>query len=214
MNQYDKKSIKRYCRSTIMAMNAQRPMDAAERRRDLAFAITLCVLALLVPIFAGAALVAKNKTLAAVIVSDCAIVLALAIGLVNRRRVLRRFYSVPDAHDLVDVRDGAGELDRLAEISPTLLYPAPPLPELLDLFYNWLCNRAIITPGERIEAYRVTAEELEGRLNAPVDPGFEGLLFPLVGHAPDDWRRFGLEGQILNLRLLGDLIKKEDEDKS
>ena len=213
MNQYDKKSIKRYCRSTIMAMNARRPMDAAERRRDLAFAIMLCVLALLVPIFAGAALVAKNKTLAAVIVSDCAIVLALAIGLINRRRVLRRFYSVPDAHKLVDVKEAGGELDRLAQIAPTLLYPAPPLPELLDLFYNWLCNRRIVEPGERLEAYRVTGAELEGRPGIQADPSFECLLFPLEGRMPDDWRRFGLEGQLLNLRLLGDLIKKKDEDK-
>ena len=83
-------------------MNAWRPMDAEEKRRDLALAIALCTLALLVPIFAGAALVAKNKILAAVIVSDCAIVLALIIGLANRCRVLRRFYVVPDAHLLVD----------------------------------------------------------------------------------------------------------------
>ena len=195
-------------------MNAWRPMDAAEKRRDYAFAIMLCTLALLVPIFAGAALVAKNKILAAVIVSDCAIVLALIIGLANRRRVLRRFYVVPDAHLLVDVKEADGELDRLAQISPTLLYPAPPVPELLDLFYNWLCNRRIIEPGERLEACRVTAADLEGRLNAPVAPGFEGLLFPLEGRVPDDWQRVGLEGRILNLRLLGDLIKKEDEDES
>lgn len=194
-------------------MNAWRPMDAAEKRRDYAFAIMLCTLALLVPIFAGAALVAKNKILAAVIVSDCAIVLALIIGLANRRRVLRRFYVVPDAHLLVDVKEAGDELDRLAQISPTLLYPVPPVPELLDLFYNWLCNRRIIEPGERLEACRVTAAELEGRLNAPVAPGFEGLLFPLEGRVPDDWQRFGLEGKILQLRLLGDLIKKEDEDK-
>ena len=195
-------------------MNAWRPMDAAEKRRDYAFAIMLCTLALLVPIFAGAALVAKNKILAAVIVSDCAIVLALIIGLANRRRVLRRFYVVPDAHLLVDVKEAGGELDRLAQISPTLLYPVPPVPELLDLFYNWLCNRRIIEPGERLEACRVTAAELEGWLNDPVAPGFEGLLFPLEGRVPDDWQRVGLEGRILNLRLLGDLIKKEDEDES
>lgn len=196
-----------------MAMNARRPMNAEERRRDYALAIGLCALALLVPIFAGAALAAKNKTLAAVLVSDCAIVLALAIGLLNRRRVLRRFYIVPDAHKLVDVRDGSGELDRLAGISPTLLYPAPPVPELLDLFYNWLCSRKIIEPGVRVEAYSVTTAELEGRLNVSAPPGFEGLLFPLEGRVPDDWRRFGLEGQVLNLRLLGDLIRKEDEEK-
>ena len=196
-----------------MAMNARRPMNAGERRRDYSLAIGLCALALLVPIFAGAALAAKNKTLAAVIVSDCAIVLALSIGLLNRRRVLRRFYIVPDAHKLVDVRDGSGELDRLAGISPTLLYPAPPVPELLDLFYNWLCSRKIIEPGVRLEAYSVTAAELERRLNVSAPPGFEGLLFPLEGRVPDDWRRFGLEGQVLNLRLLGDLIRKEDEEK-
>ena len=195
-------------------MNAWRPMDAAEKRRDLALAIALCTLALLVPIFAGAALVAKNRILAAVIVSDCAIVLALIIGLANRRRVLRRFYVVPDAHLLVDVKEAGGELDRLAQISPTLLYPVPPVPELLDLFYNWLCNRRIIEPGERLEACRVTAADLEGKLNDSVDPGFEGLLFPLEGRVPDDWQRVGLEGRILNLRLLGDLIKKEDEEKS
>ena len=212
MDQYDKKSIKRICRSTIMAMNAQRPMNAAEKRRDYALAISLCVLALLVPIFAGAALVAKNQTLAAVIVSDCAILLALAIGLANRFRVLRRFYAVPDAHKLVEVRDGSGELERLAGIAPTLLYPAPPVPELLDLFYNWLCNRKLVEPGERVEAYRVTADALEGKLNIQADPGFECLLFPLEGRVPDDWRRFGLEGQLLNLRLLGDLIRKEDEE--
>ena len=193
-----------------MAMNAVRPMNAAEKRRDYALAIGLCTLALLVPIFAGAALVAKNKTLAAVIVSDCAIVLALAIGLANRRRVLRRFYTVPDAHKLVDVRDGAGELERLAGVEPTLLYPAPPLPELLDLFYNWLCNRKIVEPGERVDAYRVTATELEGRLNVSAPPGFEGLLFPLEGRVPDDWRRVGIEGNNLKLRLLGDMMKKEN----
>ena len=55
--------------------------------------------------------------------------------------------------------------------------------------------------------------ELEGRPGIQADPSFECLLFPLEGRMPDDWRRFGLEGQLLNLRLLGDLIKKKDEDK-
>ena len=149
-----------------MAMNARRPMNAGERRRDYALAIGLCALALLVPIFAGAALAAKNKTLAAVIVGDCAIVLALAIGLLNRRRVLRRFYIVPDAHKLVDVRDGSGELDRLAKISPTLLYPAPPVPELLDLFYNWLCSRKIIEPGGGLQRYGNRVRRAAERFNA------------------------------------------------
>ena len=193
-----------------MAMNAERPMDAAEKRRDYAFAIMLCVLALLVPLAAGAVLAALGKMRAAVIVSVYSVALALTIGLANRLRVLRRFYIMPDAHTFVDVRDGSGELDRLAKISPTLLFPAPPLPELLDLFYNWLCNRKIIEPGERVEAWRVTAAELNGLLNVSVDPGFEGLLFPLEGRVPDDWRRVGIEGKILHLRLLGDLMKKED----
>ncbi len=64
-----------------------------------------------------------------------------------------------------------------------------------------------------MEAYSVTTAELEGRLKVSTPPGFEGLLFPLEGRVPDDWRRFGLEGQLLNLRLLGDLIRKEDEGK-
>ena len=195
-------------------MNAWRPMDAAQKRRDYAFAIGLCTLALLVPIFAGAVFAGMGKTRTAVLISLCSFALALSVGLANRFRVLRRFYVVPDAHLLVDVKEAGGELDRLAQITPTLLFPAPPLPELLDLFYNWLCNRKIIEPGERVEACRVTAADLEGKLNDSVNPGFEGLLFPLEGRVPDDWQRVGLEGRILNLRLLGDLIKKEDEDKS
>lgn len=207
------KSIKKACDAIVLDMDAASRASGEKGRGEYADALLTVSPSVVLPLVACAVFAALGKPPAALAAGLSALILLPLTLILRRRGRLRRFYSVPEAHTLVDLKEGGAELDRLCAISPTLLFPARPEPEVLDLFYNWLCRRALVAPGERVEAFHVTGVELEGRLDAQLTPGFECLLFPLEGREPDDRLKYAAEARVLRLSLLEDVLKKDEAAK-
>ena len=204
----DEKQRKRLCKKLIMQLNSIRRMTKQEQKRDLLFGLAIGVLLVLVPILAVPILFALGHTCAGVIVLVASVGLGLGIGLARRRRTLRSFYQVPDAHSLVEVRDGAQEIGRLCTVVPTLIFGSEPAPEMLDLFYNWLCRRGMLRAGERLTAWQVTGAQLAPYVTIPANPNAEVLLFPLEGRMPDDLNQFTREAVVLKLHILSEIARK------
>ena len=204
----DEKQRKRLCKKLVMQLNSIRRMTDQERKRDTLFGILISVLVVLIPILAVPFLFGFGHTRAGVIVLVVSVGLGLGIGLFRRRRVLRNYYLVPDAHALVDVWDGSNEIGRLCAVVPTLVFGSVPAPEMLDLFYNWLCRRGMLRPGERLTALRVTGAQLAPWIMIPADPNADILLFPLEGRVPDDVDQFIREAVILKLHILSEIARR------
>ena len=204
----DEKQRKRLCKKLVMQLNSIRRMTEQERKRDLLFGLVVSALLVLVPILAVPFLFGFGHTRAGVIVLVVSVGLGLGIGLFRRRRVLRSFYQVPDAHSLVEVRDGSGVIGQLCTVVPTLVFGSVPAPEMLDLFYNWLCRRGMLRAGERLTAWRVTGAQLAPYLMIPADPNADVLLFPLEGRMPDDVDQFTREAVVLKLHILSEIARK------
>lgn len=204
----DEKQRKRFCKKLVMQLNSIRRMTKQEQKRDLLFGLLIGVLLVLVPILAVPILLAFHHTVAGVIVLLVSVGLGLGIGLARRGRALRSFYQVPGAHSLVEVRDGAQEIGRLCTVAPTLVFGSVPAPEMLDLFYNWLCRRGMIRAGERLTAWQVTGAQLAPYVTIPADPNAEVLLFPLEGRMPDDLNQFTREAVVLKLHILSEIARR------
>lgn len=204
----DEKQRKRLCKKLVMQLNSIRRMTDSERKRDLLFGLLLGILLVLVPILAVPLLLGFHHTAAGLIVLAVSVGLGLGIGLFRRRRTLRSFYQVPDAHSLVEVRDGSGVIRQLCTVVPTLVFGSAPAPEMLDLFYNWLCRRGMLRPGERLTAWRVTGAQLAPWIIIPADPNADVLLFPLEGRMPDDVNQFTREAVVLKLHIMSEIARK------
>ena len=206
----NEKQRKRLCKKLIMQMNAIRQMTDRDRKRDLLFGFLFSFLVILVPMLVVPILYGFRHTRAAVIVLVVSVGLGLGLGLGRRRRILRGFYQVSDAHRLTEVRDGSNEIGRLCTVVPTLVFGSEPAPQMLDLFYNWLCRRRLIQPGESLTVWQVTGAQLAPYVMIPTDPSADLLLVPLEGRMPDDLNQFTREAGVLKLHILSEIAKKPE----
>ena len=198
----NEKEYDRLCKRLVTRLNSIRRLTDQERKRDTLFGFVVAGLVILIPMIGVPILAALHHPLAAVILFVCSAGSGLAIGLVRRRRFLRNYYQVKDAHTLVEVLNWTDELERLSTVKPALLFNAPPEPQLLDLFYNWLYRRKLIEVGERLKVWQVTGEQLTAYTGDQAFSGSKLLLVPVGERVPNDPELFKREAVILKVLVL------------
>lgn len=194
-----------------MAINSAGPLSESERRRDYAYGIFLVVLMIFVPLFSIPWLMAAGKPALALVVNTVSIGTALLVGIGNRRKIIRSFYLIRDAHRLVSIENGNDQLEDFLKTDEVLLSTIPQREPYINVLYNWLCRRKLIAPGERVIWYTVCTDRLKPYLNEESDlPGQEKmLLMAFKGRLPDDVYRFHVEAKYLGVYLKNSVMTGE-----
>lgn len=201
------REVRKTVNRLIMQINAVRKMDESQRRNDLIYGIILMVL-FLAPLLIGLPwLLTVGKPLMAVVTILAGWLIGAGIGLSRRHHIIQSFLKVRSAENFIELKDGEGQLGKLKEIDPVLLFPFGPQKELLEFAYNWLVRQKLISEREMIKAYRFTGKQLKDEITLTIDEDLEVMLVPLEGRKPEDFDQLVREGSLMNLQVLSGILR-------
>ena len=196
--------VTRPYRSRVMYLNAFRQMDDRERRYDVAYAIVLVMLLVVIPIVVGTAATVKGHTFVGLVLALGSMACGFALGLNVRRLIIASFFQVRDVTPWVELIDVDSRLlDELLQ-KPTLALPAMCDLPGITFAYNWLLRHHAIAKRTRVRMFRLTGSRLASHLSSSTVIEHDILLIPQDELSiPQDreqgfWREFGLlEGRML-----------------
>lgn len=197
------KSRKRIFDDSIMTMNSVRPMDQRERRNDLAYAILLTSLFVIIPIIVCPILTTFYGPLFGLMFLAFSWGLALAIGLTKRRSVIRNYYQVKDPEQHVQIIrvDQPPLPPALDDI--LLVFPFEADEQTLPYVYNWLFQRDTISPDTQVAFYQVLGSTLTACRGVGPFPDVYLLCIPTraLDLNESNSERFALELETAGARL-------------
>ena len=208
------KSRKRIFNDIIMTMNSVRPMDQRERRSDLAYAILLTLLFVIMPIIVCPILSAFYRPLYGLIFLAFSWGLALAIGLTKRKSVISNYYQVKDPEQHVQIIrvDQPPLPPALDDI--LLVFPFEVDEQTLPYVYNWLYQRETISPDTQVTFYQVMGSTLTACRGVGPFPDVYLLCIPIraLNLNESNTERFAFELEAAGARLYDCRIGRNSTD--
>lgn len=204
------KTPKQYCNDLIMAMNAVRPMNEEERRRDIMYGMVLTFLFMVIPMLLLIFLSYMNLPLWGIFGAAVSAGIGLAIGLNRRKQIIRNFYRYENGRELTDIMPASPHLSEIMASPLCMVSILPQNDETICLFYNWLCARNMIDGGERLTVYTAEPDDLKEYVSANL-PQTSLLMIPLEEREPDSLKQLYTEMTILRTVFLQSILKKEED---
>jgi len=198
-----------YFDKAIMDINAWRPMDAAARKRDYLYAAVLLSFFIAIPLVVLPVTAAFEKTAAGVIVSLLSWAVGLAVGLSKRRKIIKRFYAVPDAAERTRFIEGEDFDVFLQEHgTSTIAFILEANDLSAGFIYNWLQRHGAIKDG-RLDIHCFSADDLARHFpivfQHPDDTSILCVPFDELVMDADTGARLGHESGSVGARLLAEL---------
>ena len=203
------KTPKQQCNDLIMAMNATRPMNGEERKRDVMYGMVLTFLFMLIPLVSLVFLCSVNQPLWGFLAAAVSAGIGLAIGLHRRAQIIKDFYRYENGSELTEIRDAKPVLPEIMNSRLCLISLLPQNDEMINLLYNWLCARNLLDGGEKLSVYTVRGSDLQEYVSVSL-PQKPLLLIPLGDREPDSVQRLYTEMGILRTDFLPKILKKEE----
>lgn len=196
---------KRY-HQLVMNMNAFRPMDEEERRRDWRYALVIVTFLVIIPMLAFIPYMVTGSLLVGLSIVVASMGVALAIGMHTRHRIFSDFFCVDDARPYVELHELSDRtlFERLCD-ERALAFRCSFEVESLTLIYDWLVAREALDKGEKIQAYRLDRQDFMRVLGGSVEPSFGLLVIPYGAlHLPKKQElRFASELPVMGGAWLG-----------
>lgn len=200
---------KRY-HKLVMDMNAVRPMDEEELRKDRCYAMVLVTFFVIIPLLAGIPYAITGSLLVGAIPTLVSMGIGLAIGLGTRRRILDDFLRVDDAtafFEISDLTDRSSLEDLCAQRAIVFAYDSDAVS--LAFPYNWLVARQALREGEVVQAYRLRGATLVEMYESDVVPNKDFLVIPYdtLRVSANNELRFATELHMVGGAWLGSLVE-------
>lgn len=173
----------------VMALNANREMDVADKRRDFAYAVYFLVTMFFIPIILAVLALTFDKPGLGMTL----IVLSIATGLVPslfvRQRIINRFFAVRDVRPYFALEELCEESLTSPDsvlIKPALVFRSSYDEGSLTFVYNWLRSRHALKEGSRLTGYNFRGDVIVRHygLTIPADANF--LVIPLSELSADE----------------------------
>lgn len=194
----------------VMDMNAVRPMDEGELRKDRRYAMVLVTFFVIIPLLAGIPYAITGSLLVGAIPTIVSMGIGLAIGLGTRRRILDDFLRVDDAtafFEISDLTDRTLLEDLCAKRA--IAFACDSDAASLAFPYNWLVARQALREGEVVQAYRLRGATLVEMYESDVVPNKDFLVIPYntLRVSTKNELRFATELHMVGGTWLGSLVE-------
>ena len=200
-----------------MHLNAFRQMDDRERRGDVAYAIVLTSLLVVIPIIVGTAATIMGHKFVGLALAFASIGFGFVLGLNVRRLIIARFFRVTDVTPWVELEEVDGHL--LSQLMSTSMLSFANMCDLpgITFAYNWLLKHQAIPARTTVKFYNLTGSRLVSFLECDAEADLDILLIPLdeLSLSADNEARFWHEFSLLGGLKFEDLvarIRKETSD--
>lgn len=206
---------KRY-RKLVMDMNAVRPMDEEEARKDKRYALLLVTFFVVIPLLAGIPFAITGSLLAGAVPTLVSMGIGLFIGLNTRKRILNDFLRVDDAVAYFEIGDLTDRLllERLC-VKRAIAFACDFDTTSLAFIYNWLVARQVLREQEVVQAYRLRGTALKEMYDGDAVPNRDFLVIPYSAWqmpSQQEWR-FASELPLVGGVWLGSLVESQKKMK-